>query len=115
MTEVRLIVERDGAACCPRCVATVGYDAAPDLRPPQEHELPTGAIRGPRPLTEAVRTVGYYCDEHDVLLPITYNAALDTDAFYDESGKWIAIPIETLLKNPFAVAVPLADMTAEPP
>lgn len=115
MTEVRLIVERNGAACCPRCVATAGYDAAPNLHPPQEHELPTGAIREPRPPTETVRTIGYYCDEHDVLLPITYNVAVATHAFHDESGRWIAVPIETLLKNPLAVAVPLAHMTADPP
>ena len=113
MTEVRVAVKResDGAICCPHCVALDGYDDAADLRPTVgEHDLPTKAMAEPQPGPEAVRTLGCYCEAHEVLLPAPYNAAADCDGLRDDLDEWIATPIRTLAGNPLAVPVRLADM-----
>ena len=112
MTEVRVAVEResDGAICCPHCVALDGYDDAADLRPTAgEHDLPTEVVEEPRPERETVRTLGCYCEAHDVLLPAPYHAVVDCDGLRNLDN-WIATPIHTLAGNPLAVPVRLVDM-----
>lgn len=115
MTEVRVAVERenDAALYCPRCVALDGLDDAPDLASTVgEHELPTDVIRKPRPAADTVRTLGCYCEKHDVLLPTTYGDATDRDDLLDRE-EWIAAPIQTEVDQPLAVPVPLTEMVGK--
>ena len=116
MSEVRAPVEReaDDALCCPRCVALDGFDEASDLRPTAgEYDLPTEVIAEPRPQRETVRTLGCYCESHDVLLPIPYSAVGDYDGLDDDLTEWLAAPIYTVAENPLVVPVRRTDMVGE--
>lgn len=116
MSEVRAPVDReaDDALCCPRCVALDGLDGASDLRlTAGEYDLPAEVIAEPRPQRETVRTLGCYCEAHDVLLPVPYNAVGDCDELDDDLTEWLAAPIHTLAGNSLAVPVRRADMVNE--
>lgn len=122
MTEVRLAVERDHEGessdeyaddrCCPRCVATEGYEEAPDLSATAgEHPLPTEALGKPRPAGENVQAFGWFCTEHDVFFAIPYNEANDRDLL--GSGTWIAAPIHTETGYPMLVPIRHSEMVGE--